>query len=53
MRVDAAVRQERMMIAAIEEIQEIGARIKTILGLSPLVRPQCPPSSKSKISEVF
>ena len=42
-----------MTIATIEEIKEMVARIKTILCSSALARPQCPPSSKSKISEVF
>lgn len=40
-RADAAVREERMTIATIEEIKEMVARIKTILCFSALARHEC------------
>lgn len=38
MRADAAVRREGITIATIEEIQEMGTRMKVILGLPALAR---------------
>lgn len=40
-RADAAVREEGMTIATIEEIQEMGAWMKAILGLFALARHEC------------